>query len=391
VNEDLFLRFAATDVEGFLKRHHIPPKAKLVSFLGTLEERKNPSSVLKVAELLKDRSDIHFLIAGRGGTVYAEKLKEKARNLPNVTYLGEINDKEKILLIKSSFANILMSQVEALGLTQMEFMYAGVPVVTSAVGGQSWLVRNGREGIHVEGPDDEAGATKAIETLADDGEFWSKLSANAKERVRNLTSNEVMRELDDAITEEMIKESGLKEIPQEALMTLAEPEHVLKTWSAGSWGAIATDRRLFVKHGRLSRKVTEIPYSSIAYIEHTRRYPWKFLVAGLVPGLLVVLEPLWRSILKTSFVSTIEGLISPVAEGLPFVSPQTITILFALIPYLIGLAVFAIQARIGINLYGLGRKPVYLPHGFREVVAFIRKMQDRQQDVAQLEGLEPRP
>jgi glycosyltransferase involved in cell wall biosynthesis len=391
VNEDLFLRFAATDVEGFLKRHHIPPKAKLVSFLGTLEERKNPLSVLKVAELLKDRSDIHFLIAGRGGTVYAEKLKEKARNLRNVTYLGEINDREKILLIKSSFANILMSQVEALGLTQMEFMYAGVPVVTSAVGGQSWLVRNGREGIHVEGPDDEAGATKAIETLADDGEFWSKLSANAKERVRNLTSNEVMRELDDAITEEMIKESGLKEIPQEALMTLAEPEHVLKTWLAGSWGVIATDRRLFVKHGRLSRKVTEIPYSSIAYIEHTRRYPWKFLVAGLVPGLLVVLEPLWRSILKTSFISTIEGLISPVAEGLRFASPQTITILFASIPYLIGLAVFAIQARVGINLYGLGRKPVYLPHGFREVVAFIRKMQDRQQDAEQLEGLEPKP
>jgi len=389
VNEDLFLRFAATNVEDFFKRHHISRKAKLVSYLGTLEERKNPVAALKVAKLLKDKSDIHFVIAGRADSHYAKKLKAEASRLPNVTYLGEIDDKEKILLIKSSFVNILLSQVEALGLTQMEFMYAGVPVVTSGAGGQSWLVRNGREGIHTEGADDEVGAARAIQSLVDDHEFWSKLSTNAKERARSLTSNKIMRELDDAITEEMIKESGLKHIPHEALLTLTEPEHVLKTWSTGSWGVVATDRRLFVKHGRLSRKITEIPYTSIAYIEHTRRYPWKLLVAGLLPALIIVLEPLWRAILKTAFISTIEELLGSVMTVIPqFVSPHTLTILLALIPCLIGLGAFVVQARIGFNLYGLGLKPIYLPHGFREVVAFIRKVQDRQQDALQLESLE---
>ena len=379
VNEESFLRFAAADTEDFFERHRISKKAKLVSYLGTLEERKNPMAILKVADLLKDRPDVHFVIAGRGGSRYADRLEEKASQLPNVTYLGELDEKEKTLLIKSSFANILMSQVEALGLTQLEFMYMGVPVITSGVGGQSWLVRNGREGIHTEGPEDAAGAAKAIGNLVDDLELWNKLSINAKERARNMTSYKIIRELDDAITEEMIKESGLIHIPHEALVTLAEPEHVLKTWSRGSWGVVATDGRLFVKHGRISRKVTEIPYKSIAYIEHTRRYPWKILLAGLSPTFILLLDPLWRSIFKPTFISAIETLMSSIMTAVhQFASPQTVMILLASIPCLISLVAFALQARTGFNLQGSGIKPVYLPHGFQEVIALIRNVQDKQ-------------
>jgi len=383
VNEELFLRFAATDVRDFFKQHRISEDAKLVSYLGTIEERKNPMAVLKVAASLQDRSDIHFMIAGRGESLYASKVKESASLLPNVTYLGEIDNKEKILLIKASYINILMSRLESLGLTQLEFMYDGVPIVTSGVGGQSWLVRDGREGIHVDGPDDTAGATKAILNLVDDHEMWNKLSVNAREKARTLTSSKIITELDEIITKEMIKESGLKHIPSEARRTLAEPEHILKTWSAGSWSAVATDRRLFVKHGRFSRKVAEIPYTSIAYIEHTRKYPWKILLAGFLPLLILSLEPLWRAIFKSAFILAIEELLSSITTAIPqFTSPQTVMIVFALVPFLISLGAFALQARIGFNLYGLGIKPVYLPYRFSEVVTFIRNVQDRQQNTA---------
>jgi len=393
VDDELFLQFAASDIRDFFKRHRISRDIKLVSFLGTIEERKNPMAVLKVAESLQDRPDIHFMIAGRGESLYASNVKESASLLPNVTYLGEIDNEEKIWLIKASYINILMSRLESLGLTQLEFMYSGVPVVTSGVGGQSWLVRNGREGIHTEGPDDTAGAAKAILNLVNDHEMWNKLSVNAREKARNLTSSKIITELDEAITKEMIKESGLKHIPSEARRTLAEPEHILKTWSGGSWGAVATDRRLFVKHGRFSRKVAEIPYTSIAYIEHTRRYPWKILLVGLSPSLILLLEPLWRAILKRTFISTIEELVSSIIMAIPqFTSPQTVMIVFALVPFLIGLGTFALQARIGFNLYGLGIKPVYLPHRFSEVVTFIRKVQDKQQNTTmQIENLETKP
>jgi glycosyltransferase involved in cell wall biosynthesis len=389
VNEELFLRFAAADAGNFFKKHRIPRKSKLVSYLGTLEERKNPMIILKVADLLKDRTDIHFVIAGRGDSRYADKLRDQASQMPNVTYLGEIDEKEKILLIKSSFLNVLMSRAEALGLTQLEFMYMGVPIVTSGVGGQSWLVRNGREGIHTHGPEDVVGAARAIQDLADGRGLWNKLSANAKEKARNMTSYKTIRELDDAITEEMIKESDLVNIPHEALLTLAEPEHVLKTWSAGSWGVVATDRRLFVKHGRLSRKISEIPYKSIGYIEHTRRYPWKILVAGFLPAFILLLEPLWRFVFKTTFISAIEGLVSSLIAAVPqFESPQILMILVASLPCLVSMVSFGLQARKGFNLQGSGIKPVYLPHEFHEMITFIRSVQDKQLHVIYPEDVE---
>ena len=378
VDEEPFLRFAAADPKDFLKRHKISKEVKLVSYLGSVEERKNPMIVLRVAELLRERRDIQFVIAGRGETRYSETLKENAKQLPNVTYLGELDEKDKILLIKSSYINILMSKLEALGLTQMEFMYMGVPVVTSGVGGQSWLVRNRQQGIHTKGPEDAAGAAKAIETLVDNPDTWNKLSANAKEKARNMTSHKIIRELDDALSEQIAQESGLINIPTEALITLAEPEHVSRTWSRGSWGVVATDKRLFIKHGRISRKITEIPYYDITNIEHTRRYPWKLLAIGFLPAFIFALEPLWRSILKPEFLSAAESLGSYLVTIIPQLgSTQMLMILLASVPFLIGLTTFAFQARTGFNLHGHGTRSVYLPYGFREVVTYIRNVQDK--------------
>jgi glycosyltransferase involved in cell wall biosynthesis len=379
VNEELFLRYAAADADKFLEKNRIPKNAKLISYLGTIEQRKNPLAVLKIAKSLKDRTDIHFVIAGKGDSRYADRIKNESSDLPNVTYLGEIDDKDKTLLIRSSHVNILLSQLEALGLTQLEFMYFGVPVVTSAVGGQSWLIRNGKEGIHAAGPDDIEGAAKAITNLVDDQESWSKLSLNAKERARDLASPRILAELDEAVTEEMIKESGLKHIPQEARDTLVEPENVLKTWSAGAWRAVATERRLFVKRGFFSRKVTEIPYWHISYIEHARRFAWKILAAGFLPMSILLLDPLWRTILKATFVSTIEEMVNSIIRAVPqLASSENLMIIFAVVPMLIALGAFAALSGTGFNVHGSRTKPIYLPRRFGEVVTFIRSIQDKQ-------------
>ncbi len=381
VNEEVFLRYAAADVEKFLQTRQIPENVKLVSYLGTIEQRKNALAVLKTAELLKDRTDIHFVIAGKGDSRYAERVKDKSSHLRNVSYLGEVDDKEKTLLVKSSYINILLSKLEALGLTQLEFMYFGVPVVTSAVGGQSWLVRDGKEGVHTAGPEDIEGAAKAIVNLVDNPESWYKLSINAREKARNLASPKIIADLDEALTEEMIKESGLIHIPQEARRTLVEPENVLKTWSVGNWRAVATGRRLFVKRGRFSRKVVEIPYWNVSYIEHTRRCPWKILVAGFLLTLILLLEPLWGTptYLSAEFISVIGESVNSIIAAIPQLgSKGNLMTLVASIPALVSLGFFALQARTGFNLHGSRTKPIYLPHRFSEVVTFIRTIQDRQ-------------
>jgi hypothetical protein len=83
--------------------------------------------------------------------------------------------------------------------------------------------------------------------------------------------------------------------------------------------------------------------------------------------------------MRDTFISAIEELIGSVAMAIPvFSSVQTVLLLFSLVPLLSCLGAFALQARIGFNLYTSTIKPVYLPHKFSEVVTFVRKIQDRQ-------------
>jgi glycosyltransferase involved in cell wall biosynthesis len=380
VDDEMLLRYVNADVKSFFEQLKITESAKIVSYLGSLEERKNPMAVLKVAEKLQERKDIHFIIAGRGDSPYAKKVINTADSLPNVTYLGEVSEQEKMVLIKASHLNILLSQLEALGLAQIEFMYLGVPIITSAVGGQAWLIRNEVEGIHVDGPDDIEGAASAIARLVDNSTLWNTLSSNAKERATSLTMSKLTAELDEAITEELIKERGLTKIPSEVRVTLAEPESVLKSWSSGSWGVIATGRRLFIRRGIISRKVTEIPYANISSIEYLRRYPWKTLAIGSVISLLLFIEPFLRPIFSRAFISRLEELVLYLLPEAFLQSPflEAFLDILPIIPFLIAVVAFAVQARTGFALQGPGIHPLYLPRRFQEVIAFIRSVQNGQ-------------
>jgi hypothetical protein len=256
----------------------------------------------------------------------------------------------------------------------------GVPIITSAVGGQAWLIRNEVEGIHVDGPDDIEGAAAAITRLVDNSTLWNALSANAKERATSLTLSKLTVELDEAITEELIKERGLTKIPNEVRVTLAEPESVLKSWSSGSWGVIATGRRLFIRRGIISRKVTEIPYANISSIEYMRRYPWKTLAIGSVISLLLFIEPFLRPIFSRAFISRLEELVRYLLPEAFLQSPflEAFLDILPIIPFLIAVVAFAVQARTGFALRGPGIHPLYLPRRFQEVIAFIRSVQNGQ-------------
>jgi D-inositol-3-phosphate glycosyltransferase len=378
VEDEVFLRFATEDSAEFLKRHNINTSARIISYLGTIEERKNPMAVLKIAEKLRDRKDLHFILAGRGGSTYAKEVEKVIQSLPNVTYVGEVDEREKIQLIKASYLNIIMSRLEALGIAQLEFMYCGVPVITSATGGQSWVVQDGVEGCHVKGPDDIDGAASVIVRLLQDEKRYKQLSINAKEKASKLAISMLVRELDAAIDRESMKESGLTAIPQEVQTTLAKPEYALKSWILGTSGVVVTNKRVFIKQGFISRKVTELRYADIKAIEHARRYPWRTLVVGLVISTFFLIAPALRSLLSSTFVARIEDLLETIAAFLPnyFVSDMFTQFILPLLPFVICLIIFFFGARSGFNLYGEGIKPLYLPRRFREAIGFIREQID---------------
>jgi len=108
---------------------------------------------------------------------------------------GELTVEQKASLIKASYLNIIMSKMEALGLTQIEFMYAGVPVITSAVYGQKWLISNGVDGIHLRGPDDIEGGVESINKIIQNESLYEEMKIKAMEKGRNFLISKLMKEL----------------------------------------------------------------------------------------------------------------------------------------------------------------------------------------------------
>lgn len=341
---------------------------KIVTYVGSIEERKNPKAVLQIAEKLAERKDIRFVIAGKGDSEYADGMKEWAARLANVTYLGEIDEKEKIQLIGISHLNILLSRMEALGLTQLEFMFKGVPIVTSAVGGQKWIVRNEKDGLYVNGPDDIDGASKAIVQLVDDTSEWQKFSANAKERATEFTLTRLVKNLDDALTHELENESGLSALPGEIRSTLAEPELVVGNWSHGACKVVATNQRVFITQGKLSRATTEVPYSSIDSIGYIRHYSWTPLIVGT---LLTILAFAGRYLLPVLIRRSYVTLLAPILTFNPIVLVSV-----SIAPILCGVAIFLVRARTGYALQGAKTSPIFLPRPFKELITHIREMHD---------------
>ena len=375
VDDNEFIRFATSSPGELLQRFNLPREAKIVAYLGTIEERKNTMAVLEVAERLKDRKDIHFVIAGSGDSEYAEQVRGRANGLVNVTYLGEIGEKEKVQLIEISYLNVLLSRMEALGLTQLEFMFQGVPVITSGVGGQSWIIRNGQEGVHVKGPGDVEGAAHAIVELVEDSSRRQKYSANARKRAGEFTLTKLIGNLDQALTNEVERESGLAKLPEEVTSTLSEPEVVVRTWSHGSQKVVATNKRMFIQQGRLSRSTTELPYSNVSSIEHIRRYSWRTLIVGAAISVLMFIQHYVFPIISRTLTSKIDIVAESMLPSLRVQSLQALANLW-LVPISFALLLFLIRGRKGYAIQGARLSAVFLPYSFKESIQYIREKLD---------------
>ena len=164
------------------------PAGGKVLFLGTLEPRKNIGILLDAYEtLLRRRADAPPLIlAGRATEDAAGWLQRIA--LPplagRVTHVGYVSQEERERLYAQARMLVLPSLDEGFGLTALEAMSAGVPVVVSNRGSLPEVV--GDAGVFIE-PDDVSGLANAIERLAVDDAVALEHVRAGLERARAFT------------------------------------------------------------------------------------------------------------------------------------------------------------------------------------------------------------
>ncbi|MCS4540332.1 MAG: glycosyltransferase family 4 protein [Thaumarchaeota archaeon] len=365
IDEDLLDSYARPNE--FREKFHLPNRAKLVSFLGSVEERKNVLTILEIARLLSDKSDIHFVIAGRLEGSYGEKVQTESSSLKTVSVLGPLSKEERGELIATSFVNINMSRAEALGLSQMEFMSAEVPVITSGVGGQSWVVKNNSTGIIVNGPDDVKGAADAISRLADHTSARNRLGRAAAHSSPGFMMSGLVHHLSKRL------EDTLKKRTDQVRAALGTPSHerTVEVWVKKGYRVIATDTRLIISSTKRTKQVVLVPYNEMTKIVSHVKASIRVLLIGLAATILLLAA---RAAELTPY-SPMVALLNSLTDFVRL--PHLPNILISLLPFLplaISLAIFGLSIEGGyLMLYGASRR-VYLPKEFSKALRFVDTM-----------------
>lgn len=163
--------------------HPIPGVEKKwdVAFMGRLEEMKAVDLFPEMlAQLKRNYPNLKMVMTGEGAL--KEKLLsdfDKAEVSHMINYLGVVEIKEVPKLINQSRIFIYPSREEPFGLSILEAMACGIPVVTTNVYGPKEIVTEGVDGLTVD-PDNVSALVKAISTLLDDSQLREEIGMNGK-------------------------------------------------------------------------------------------------------------------------------------------------------------------------------------------------------------------
>ncbi len=350
----------------FREKYGIAKEPKLFSYLGTVEERKNPGTLLKVAEQLKERSDVHFVIAGRLEGEYADSVKENAKQLKNVSLTGPIPEEEVPALIQASYANVTMSRSEALGMAQLEFMYAGVPVITSGVGGQAWVVKNDVNGMVVQGPDDVNGAAEAVLSLADRPFLRSRLAERARAIASLYTMPRLISKLSRLILRRLSQLAGTVYVVQD----LKSAERVLEAWVVKGYRVAATTSRLLISSAG-GKVTTTIPYDEIVKVNRQVKARWRLLIAGLILGGIF-------AGIRLADVAAVTALATQFSEFLSrYFAPSAVGFLVGSVPLwppFVGAVAFLFTLKRGYSIVYGSSQSIFLPQEFYRALKFADEL-----------------
>lgn len=160
-----------------------------VLFLGRLCQRKGVNELIEAMVDVMRRAPNTILELGGDGDVHI--YKKLAAELPSVRFLGWVDDAERKKALARATIYCLPSWNEGLPMSVLEAMSAGLPVISTPVGGIPEAVEHGVTGLLVE-PGDVTGLTDAICELLFDPERAGSMGKKGLARHREKFSTESM-------------------------------------------------------------------------------------------------------------------------------------------------------------------------------------------------------
>jgi len=162
--------------------------AIVITCVAEMHPRKGHKFLIEAFQRLqKEYPMLHLVLVGTGPI--EQDLKARYRANPNLHFLGWRKDIPQIL--RSTDVFVLPSLREAFGLSIVEAMASGVPVIATDTGGARDIIENGKSGL-LAPPGDSESLRNALKTLIDNPGQRNDMAKNGLERVKSLFTAERM-------------------------------------------------------------------------------------------------------------------------------------------------------------------------------------------------------
>jgi glycosyltransferase involved in cell wall biosynthesis len=190
--------------------------ALVIGSVANFTPKKNQHHLLRAMKLLDAVvPDVKLVLVGTGPL--EQSLRHDARQLgigDRVLFTGSREDVQELLPAFDAFA--LSSRHEGLSIALLEAMAAGVPCVSTRVGGVPELVCDGQEGLLV-APGDPEALARAIGTLLQDAALRSRMGRAGTETAGRFSIGSAVRRMEEVYETVLGRSSAGRVDPSAAL------------------------------------------------------------------------------------------------------------------------------------------------------------------------------
>ncbi len=182
-------RFNRQDKEHF-RRMVAQGGEKLLVHASNFRKVKRIKDIIKIFGKVREEVKSKLLMVGDGPErAGAEELCRELGLCDDIIFLGRQTAVEEIFSIGDLF--LIPSENESFGLSALEAMACGMPVIASNAGGLPELVLDGEVGYTSDVGDVDSMAKNAVKLLSDD-DLWTQFSSKARERAAEFSPQKIV-------------------------------------------------------------------------------------------------------------------------------------------------------------------------------------------------------
>lgn len=162
----------------------------VIGFVGRLTPQKAPDVMLEAfSRAFRDRADVQLVMVGSGPS--QEETHRHVQRLALASRVKLLGDVAGAPLMPAFDMFCLSSRYEAMPYVYLEALAAGLPIVSTDVGGSSCAVKANSNGILVQ-PDDVPALAAALATVADNRQMRDRFAACSSEMAQAYTAENMV-------------------------------------------------------------------------------------------------------------------------------------------------------------------------------------------------------